>query len=433
MRRCWGVGLLVCLLGGSWSLRGEEALPAGNDWPQWRGPKRDGLCTETGLLQSWPMDGPRLLWNSKTVNRGKGIGTGYSSVSIAAGRIFTMGDRGKEGFVFALDEETGKERWATRISIGKGDGPRCTPTVDGPRLYALSRTGDLVCLQAATGKLIWQKNYKTDFNGRMMSGWEYSESPLVDGDKLICTPGGDEAALVALNKLTGAVVWKAPIPNASGSGYASVVVAEAAGRRQYITLLGPSRGLVGVDASTGKFLWSYKRIANGTANIPTAVVQGDLVFTSTGYGSGAALLQLVADGQGGVTAKELYFLRGQELQNHHGGVVLIGDHLYGGHGHNQGAPFCVNFKTGKFAWGPERNAPGGGSAAVVYADGHVIFRYQDGVVALVEATPDSFRLKSRFNTPRVGNSPHWPHPVVAHGRLYLRCPDQLLCYDLKKP
>lgn len=431
MRMRWVVALSgAFLLCGSF--HAEEALPAGSDWPQWRGPKRDGICTETGLLQEWPKGGPKLIWNSKLINKGKGIGTGYSSIAIANGRIFTMGDRGKEGLVFALDEETGKELWATRISVGKGDGPRCTPTVDGDRLYALSRQGNLVCLETATGKTLWERDYKRDFGGAMMSGWEYSESPLVDGDKLICTPGGNDAALVALNKLTGEVIWKAPIPNSSGSGYASIVIAEVGGIRQYITLLGPQRGLVGVDASNGKFLWNYRKIGNGTANIPTAIVRGNLVFTSTGYGAGAALLQLVPDGQGGVEAKELYFKRGNQLQNHHGGTILLGDYLYGGHGHNQGQPFCLHLKTGQFAWGPE-NSPGNGSAAVVYADGHFIFRYQDGLVALVEANPKEFRIKGQFMVQKAGGAPHWPHPVVAHGRLYLRCPDQLLCYDLKNP
>jgi outer membrane protein assembly factor BamB len=405
------------------------------DWPQWRGPERTGLSTETGLLHEWPAEGPKLLWNSRTVNDKKSVGTGYSSISVADGRIFTMGDREGKCSVFALDEKTGKHLWATPISQAQGDGPRCTPTVDGDRVYALSRQGELVCLGVEKGNIIWRKSYKKDFGGHMMSGWDYSESPLVDGDKLVCTPGDDNAALVALNKYNGNLIWKAQVPKAKnqsheGAGYASIVVAEVGGIRQYITLLGQSKGVVGVDAKTGKFLWNYNRISNGTANIPTPIVKGDLVFCSTGYGAGAALLQLVPSSDGGIQATERYFLKGNVLQNHHGGMVLIGDYVYGGHGHGNGSPFCLNIKSGEFAWKPVRGA-GDGSAAVVYADGYLYFRYQNNVMALIKATPEGYRLISSFNLP--GNlGTGWQHPVVVHGKLFIRGNDQILCYDVKQ-
>ncbi len=394
------------------------------DWPQWRGPNRDGVSKETGLLSQWPEGGPKLLWAAN------GIGRGYSSVVVANGRVFTISDRKRDCVVIAFNEDSGQELWATRIAPAQGDGPRCTPTVDGDRVYALSRQGELACLGVEDGKVLWHKNYKTDLGGRMMSGWDYSESPLVDGEKLIITPGGDGAALAALNKRTGEVLWKAPVKNAGGSGYASVVVAEVGGVRQYITLLGRSGGIVGVDARDGKLLWRYTKMANGTANIPTPIVHGDLVFTSTGYGAGSALLQLVPT-QAGIEVKERYFLKGRTLQNHHGGMVLVGEHVYGGHGHNDGQPFCLNLKTGQFAWAPRRG-PGSGSAAVVYADGHLYFRYENGVMALVEATPQDYRLKSTFQLPRDRGGPSWPHPVVANGRLYVRGNDVLWCYDVKQ-
>jgi outer membrane protein assembly factor BamB len=405
--------------------------PRSAEWPQWRGPNRDGISPETGLLKAWPTDGPRLLWNSRIVNQKRGIGRGYSSVSVAGGRVFTMGDRGKDGYVFALDAAIGKELWATRVSPGQGDGPRCTPTVDGDRVYALSRQGLLVCLDAATGSPRWGKDYAKDFGGRMMSSWAYSESPLVDGDKLVCTPGGDAAALVALDKRTGELIWKAPIPNAGGAGYASIVVAEVGGVRQYITLLGRSKGVVSVAAKDGKLLWFYNRMANGTANIPTPLVRGDLVFVSTGYGAGSALLRMVPTSDGGVRVEEQYFLKGNVLQNHHGGMILLGNYVYGGHGHNNGLPFCLELKSGKLMWGPVRGA-GEESAAVAYADGHLYFRYQNGTMALVEATPQGYVLKSQFDLPRESGRPSWPHPVIAEGRLYLRGQDMLLCYDLKQ-
>jgi outer membrane protein assembly factor BamB len=401
------------------------------DWPQWRGPDRNAVSTETGLLHEWPSEGPKLLWNSRTVNQNKSVGTGYSSISVSSGRIFTMGDRDGKGYVFALDEKTGGHLWATHISPGQGDGPRCTPTVDGDRVYALSRQGELVCLGVEKGNIIWRISFKKDLGGRMMSGWDYSESPLVDGDKLVCTPGGDNAALVALDKRTGAIIWKAKVPNSGGAGYASIVVAEAGGIRQYITLLGASKGVVGIDAQTGKFLWNYNRIANGTANIPTPIVKDDLVFCSTGYGSGAALLQLVLSSEGGIQAKELYFLGGNVLQNHHGGMVRVGDYIYGGHGHNNGLPFCINMQSGKFAWKPVRGA-GSGSAAVVYADGYLYLRYDNNVMALVKATSEGYRLVSKFDLPRNLSTPGWQHPVVVHGKLFIRGNDQILCYDVKQ-
>jgi outer membrane protein assembly factor BamB len=428
MRKGFCCLALALLTSGAWAE--DAATLMSLDWPQWRGPRRDAVSTESGLLHSWPKEGPTLLWNSKTASKGKSVGTGYSSVAVAGGRIFTMGDHGKDGFVYALDEETGKQLWATRIGSGQGDGPRCTPTVDGERVYALSRQGELVCLGVAHGDLRWRLNYKTDLGGRMMSGWDYSESPLVDGERLICTPGGDNAALVALNKFTGDIIWKSKISNTGGSGYASVVVTEVAGIRQYITLLGQSRGVVGVAANDGTFLWSYNRIANGTANIPTPLVHGDKVFCSTGYGAGAALLQLVPSGDGGINAKELYFFKGNVLQNHHGGMVMLGDHVYGGHGHNAGLPFCLNWKSGEFAWNPVRGA-GDGSAALVYADGNLYFRYQNNVMALVKATPQGYELVSQFSLPgSLGTG--WPHPVVVHGKLFIRGRDQVLCYDVKQ-
>jgi outer membrane protein assembly factor BamB len=410
-------------------LAGADTAKKAADWPQWRGPERTAICTETGLLKEWPKDGPKLLWDAKKVNQGHSVGTGFSSMAITQGKIFTMGDIKDGGHVFCLDATTGMECWKTKIGQSQGDGPRCTPTVDGDRVYALTRQGNLACLKVADGTLIWQKDFKKEFGGRMMSGWDYSESPLVDGDKLVCTPGGKDAAVLALNRMTGEVIWKCQAPVNSGAGYASIVVSEAGKVRQYITLLGPELGLVGVDAATGKFLWNYKKIANGTANIPTALVKDDYVFTSTGYGTGAALLQLVPKDGGGIEPKEIYFLPGNKLQNHHGGMIMLGDYVYGGHGHNQGFPFCLEWKTGKFAWEPQRG-PGGGSAAVLYADGELYFRYESGTMALVEASSTGYNLKSSFKVPIAGNG--WPHPVIHDGKLYLRGADQILCYDIKR-
>jgi outer membrane protein assembly factor BamB len=403
------------------------------DWPQFHGPKRDAKCAETGLLDEWPDEGPPLLWILE------GVGKGYSSISIAGDTIYTMGDLpGEEGedggqFVMAFELETRNPRWMAHVGPPHDDGPRCTPTVDGDHVYALGTEGELVCVSAADGEVKWQKNLVHDFDGQMMSGWKYSESPLVDGDRVVCTPGGEQTVMVALDKTTGDEIWRCALPELGergkdGAGYSSIVAAEIAGVKQYVQMIG--RGVIGVDAETGRFLWGYNPIANTVANIPMPVVRGDYVFCTTSYKTGSALLHIMREGDD-FRAEETYFLSPKEFENHHGGVILLGDYLYGGNGQNKGGPTCLNFATGQIAWKP-RQAPAYGSAAVLYADGHFIFRYDRGPVALIEATPTQYRLKSVF-TPAQGSGPAWAHPVIHAGKLYLRHDALLLCYDLRQP
>jgi outer membrane protein assembly factor BamB len=403
---------------------------AASEWPGWRGPNRDAVSTETGLLGEWKAPGPPLAWKAT------GLGGGFSSVSVAAGRIFTMGDRDGAQHVFALSQADGKTLWSVKVGPTHEDqygGPRGTPTVDGELVYALGTEGDLVCLEAATGKERWRKSLVNDFGGRVMTGWKFSESPLVDGDRLVVTPGAKDAALVALDKKTGKEIWRTSLPDLGpqgrdGTAYSSVVVSNGAGVRQYVQLLG--RGLVGVRASDGKFLWSYNRVANNVANISTPIVRANWVFASTGYQTGTALVELQKTADGGVAARELYFLDGKTLQSHHGGLVLVGNHVYGGHGHKAGFPICVEFTTGKVVWGGDIRNAGSGSAAVVYADGNLYFRYQNGVMLLVQATPEGYRERGSFTIPDVGLS--WSHPVIVDGKLYLREQDRLYCYDVRR-
>ena len=409
---------------------GLAAAALAEDWPQWRGPGRDAVSRETGLLQEWSPSGPPLAWKAA------GLGEGLSSVAIASGRIFTMGDRDGAQYVMALSASDGKPLWSTRVGPAWADeygGPRGTPAVDGELLYAVGTEGDLVCLESATGKERWRKSLVRDFGGFMMSMWKFSESPLVDGDRVIVTPGSPKAALVALDKHSGRELWRASLPDLGpkgkdGAAYAGVVVSNGGGVKQYVQLLG--RGLVSVRAEDGTFLWGYNRIANDVANIPTPIVRGDFIFTSTGYQTGAALLKLAKTTQG-VAAEEVYFLEAKTMQNHHGGLVLVGDHIYGGHGHNKGFPICLELAPGHVAWGGEQRNAGTGSAAGAYADGQLYFRYQNGVVMLIEATPTGYREKGSFTIPGV-SKPSWPHPVVSSGRLYLREQDTLYVYDVRK-
>jgi outer membrane protein assembly factor BamB len=405
------------------------AVATAADWPQWRGPNRDGRSAEQGLLKAWPKAGPPVAWKAT------GLGRGLSSVSVVGGRVFTMGDRAGAQHVIALSATDGKTLWATKVGPTHDEeygGPRSTPTVDGALVYAIGTDGDLVCLEAATGKERWRKSLARDFGGQMMSMWKFSESPLVDGNRLVFTPGSRDAALVAVDKTTGKEIWRAALPSLGsqgkdGAGYSSIVVSEAAGVRQYVQLLG--RGLVGVRATDGKFLWGYNRVANSVANISTPLVRGDYVFASTGYGTGSALVQLSRSGDG-VAAREVYFLGASTLQNHHGGLVLVGDHVYGGQGQSRGLPVCVELTTGKVAWGGNIRNAGEGSAGVTYADGNLYFRYQNGLMMLIEASPGAYKENGSFMIPGV-QDPSWPHPVVSGGRLYLREQDALYAYDVK--
>lgn len=402
-------------------------LESAGEWPRWRGPRNDGKSTEKGLLAEWSGEPPKV-WHVR------GLGKGYSSVAIADGRIVTLGEREGGQYLIALNVADGSELWATRVGDPGRDGPNGTPTIDGEHVYAIGIHGDLICAETATGREVWRKSFARDFGGKMMSTWGFSESPLIDGDRLVCTPGGPRAMIAALNKRTGEVIWTTPMEpggerGQDGAGYSSIVISQAAGVKQYVQLVG--RAVIGVEAQTGRPLWAYNRIVNGTANIPTPVVQGDYVFCSSGYGDGgSALLRIVRQGRQ-LAAQEVYYRRSNELQNHHGGMILLDGYLYMGHGHNRGLPVCIELASGRPAWGPLRG-PGGDSAAVAYADGHLYFRYQDGTMALIEATPQEYRLKGTFDAD-FGGGPKWAHPVIADGRLYLRSHDELACYDIRQP
>ena len=390
-----------------------STLAPAADWPQWRGPNRDGKSAETGLLDVWPAGGPRLLWKAK------GLGEGYSSFSVAGGRLYTMGQQGSQEFVLALDVSTGQPLWkfafGTAFSNDRGNGPRGTPTVDGNRVFALAGDGTLSALEAATGKRLWGYNIVERFKGGVPH-WGISESPLVEGGLLIVTPGGNGASVVALDKATGEPVWKSQSDRA---GYSSALAFDAGSTRGLAVLT--ASGAMGLNAKNGELLWRYDKVANRTANVATPIVAGGHVFVSTDYGTGCALLKLTPEG-GSVKASEVYFNR--DMRNHYTTSVLVGDYLYG---YSSGILTAMKFLTGEVAW-KDRSV---GKGNCVYAEQRLYCMGEEGKVGLIEATPAAYREKSRFEIPR-GAYPTWTPPVISDGKLYLREQDNLYCYGIRK-
>lgn len=408
--------LLLALLG-----LGATDLSA-TDFPQWRGILRDGHSPETGLLQEWPKEGPKLLWQVKEV------GAGYSTPSVVGDRIYLLGNEGAEESVLALAVKDGRRVWAAKLGrVGHPEqnpnypGARSTPTVDGPFLFALGSDGDLVCLETATGREVWRKHLRNDFGGKY-GEWAYAESPLVDGDRLICTPGGKSATLVALNKQTGEVLWKCAAPGGDDASYSSAVIAEFSGVRQYVQFL--AKGLVGVDARTGQLLWRFEKTAKGSpAVIITPLVSEGLIYSGAFRATSALIKPVRKDGV--FVVEEIY--SGNKLPIGLGGVVKVGDYFYGS---SSQSAMCVEFKTGAIKW--EERALGPCSWLV--ADKRIYLHAESGEVALVEPGAEGYREKGRFspsNPPARGQAKAWAYPVIAQGRLYIRELNSLWCYDVK--
>ena len=391
-----------------------------DDWPQWRGPNHDGISAETGLLKDWPEGGPKLAWKVK------GLGDGYSSVSISGGHIYTAGDKGAESFVEALNLADGKAVWSAKLgssgSVGdpQFEGPRATPSTDGELVFAVGQRGEMVCLKADNGQEVWCKDYTKDFQGTLPM-WGYAESPLIDGDKVVITPGGSRGAMVALNKKTGALLWQSK-GFTDEAHYSSAIIAELSGVRQYIQLTPAS--VVGIAAADGKLLWKAPR-KGSTAVIPTPIYDDGFVYVTSGYGAGCNLFKINSD-SGKFTAEQVYANR--VMVNHHGGVVKVGDYVYG---YSDGKGWtCQDFKSGEAKWEDKTKL---GKGSLVYADGRFYLRQEDknGTVALIEASPEGYREHGRFDQPDRSSKKSWPHPVVAGGKLFLRDQDVLLCYDVK--
>ncbi|HUR46141.1 MAG TPA: PQQ-binding-like beta-propeller repeat protein [Candidatus Saccharimonadales bacterium] len=396
-----------------------------DDWPQWRGPQRNGVSKETGLLKDWPAAGPKLAWKVTDA------GSGYSTPSVVGDRLYLLENKDLENeTVVARSANDGKQIWSARLgNVGNPKqqpsfpAARSTPTVDGQSLYALGSDGDLACIDLPAGTIRWHKNLRTDFGGKP-GEWAYSESPLVDGNTVLCTPGGAEATLVALNKKTGDVLWKCATPDGDRAAFASAMVVQAGGVKQYVQLL--EKGLVGVDPASGKLLWRYaKPTSRYGANIPSPVAKGDIIYVgSAGTGGGAVKVKSAGDK---VEAEQLYF--DNKLPTAIGGAIIVGDSVYGTTAKSMS---CFDLTSGKVRW--EESALG--AASLCYADGRLYLHGENGEAALVEATPDGYKPHGKFTPPdqpkrKQAMEKAWAYPVVANGKLYLRDHGSIWCYEVK--
>ncbi|HVJ81303.1 MAG TPA: PQQ-binding-like beta-propeller repeat protein [Planctomycetia bacterium] len=381
------------------------------DWPAWRGKDRTGVSAEKGLLKKWPKGGPALAW------RVEEMGSGYAAPAVADGKIYLMGGRDNKEYLLCLSEADGAKEWEVEVGkiAGVGyPGPRSTPTIDDDSIVALGSEGDLVVLDKSTHAVRWKAHYGKQYGGKY-GAWGFAESPLVDGDTIVCTPGGGDATMIALSKKDGEVLWKCPIPGGNTAAYSSPTIAMAGKKKQYVNFISDS--LVGVDAETGKLAWRYQKSANGTANCSSAIYSAGHVLSASGYGNGGGLVKISPK-----DATEVYFKK--ELVNHHGGMVLVGNHVYAT---NEKTVLCMEFKTGKILW--QNRSVGKGSIAA--ADGLLVVRSEQGPIALIAADPKSYRELGRFDQPDRSGEAAWPHPVIANGKLFIRDQGLLLAYRLK--
>jgi len=387
------------------------------EWNQWRGPNRDAIARDSDLLQSWPEGGPKLVWKATD------LGGGFSGVSFWGNRIFTMGDMEDGSYLLCINKADGKPLWSARVGQAGGNdpqrpGPRCTPATDGTRVITVGQYGELLCADIITGKELWSKSYQNDFGTTTVPRWNFSASPLLDGDRVICLPGGPKGSIVALNKENGELLWQTEEVTDDAS-YSSVIIGEIDGVRQYIAVT--DARVFGVNPTDGNVLWQAPREARNV--IPTPIYRDGIVFISSGYNAGCHGFKITKE-NGSFKAEQIYDNR--SVANQHGGSILVEDHVYVSIDQG-GVLTCVEFTTGEVAW-QDKSV---GKASLGYADGHLIIRSENGSVALVEVTPTGYKEKGRFEQPDRSKYNSWPHPVISGGRLYLRDQEVLLCYELK--
>jgi len=425
LHRTWPARFASLALGASFIAAPAFAADvAATDWPEFHGPKRDNISADTGLLKEWKQ-APQLAWQIKTV------GAGYSSVSVAKGRIYTAGDDGDSSYVFAINVVDGSQLWKAKLGRPGGGsgyaGPRATPTVDGDTIYMISQFGDVVAYRAADGNELWRKNLNSDLGGKMASGWGNSESLVVEGDKILCTPGGKQGTMAAFNKKTGELVWRST-ELTDPAAYMAPVVVDLGGVRQAITLTHQS--VAAINVADGKLVWRADRPGQ-TAVIPTPVVHIDKanpnvahVFTTSGYGVGCDLFKITAEG-GKFTPSKVY--TNKNMVNHHGGVILLDAHVYG---YSDGKGWtCMDLISGEAKW-KDKDLLGKGT--ISYADNRFYLRDEkSGDIVLLEATPEKHEERGRLKQPERSGKNAWPHLVIANGKLFVRDQASLFCYDIK--
>lgn len=408
-----------------------------DDWPHWRGPQHNDQSSETGLLKEWPKGGPPQVWNNKNA------GLGYAGLAIVNDQLFTMGMEDNREFVICLNANDGTEIWRTSLESLPaggprdggylrqwGDGPRGTPTVDGDHVYVLGAGGHLACLKKSDGDKVWSAEM-TDFGGKVPT-WGYSESLLIDGLKVVCTPGGSIGTLLALDKKTGKKIWQSkPITRilesdgsetaAATKNYSSILPVEWNNQRQYVQLT--EHAVVSVHPETGDIIWRSKWPGR-TAIIPSPIFDDGEIYVTSGYDVGSKLIRIDDNNK----VEEVWYTK--DMQNHHGGVIKVGDYYYGS---SKSSYVCQNEKDGKKVW-TDRNIKKG---SIGYADGmfyHV--QENDGKVILMEADEQSHFIKGSFTIGpqtkrRAGKGKIWTHPIIANGKLYLRDQEMIYCYDIK--
>jgi outer membrane protein assembly factor BamB len=391
------------------------------DWPQWRGPTRDGVSTETNLLDKWPEDGPPLAWKLT------GLGQGLATPITYKGRLYIPGEKQGTVYLQCFDLATQKPIWRCAIPGDKGD-PGASPTIDGDALFGQAHDGTNYCV-GLDGQLRWTKSNTRDFGGGLMNPqYQFAQTPLVDGDRVVVNPGGKDACVVALNRKDGSVIWKIPASETGGNqpraAFSSAVITEGGGLKHYVFLVGD--GLIGIRPKDGKVLWTFNN-HRGEANIPTPSVRGDYVFCCNSYGGGTVLLKLSPDGAEGVKAEKIYYRSGDDYQNLCGGSVVVGDYAYTGTGGYSANPHCYKLATGEIVW--QHGQVGTGVAGLTYADGKLFFRAEGGQVSMIAATPQGYQLLGAFTYKAGGN---YSHPVVSHGLLLTRQNDELRAYDIRK-
>jgi len=391
-------------------------LTSAQDWPGWRGADRSDRSTETGLLQEWPKGGPAKKWTFDQA------GIGYAGFAIVQGRLFTLGQDDEKEFALCLDAETGKEIWRTPVSEkysnSYGDGPRGTPTIEGEFVYSLFADGTLACLKKEKGEIVWTRKMQ-EFGGKIPI-WGYSESPLLDYGMVVCTPGGSEGSIIALDKTSGELKWQTSELD-SDAHYSSLIAMDVKGKKQYVQLL--VNRAVGIQSNNGKVLWQNEWYG-GFAVIPTPVDVDGNVYVSSGYSAGSRLINAGAEGGGEAIWDN------REVKNHHGGIILVDGYLYG-HADRAGF-FCQDTGDGSLKW----KSGDIGKGCVTWADGRFYYvEEKTGDILLIEANPEKVTLRGKFTMEpqtqqRRAQGAVWVHPVVSGGKLFVRDQEFIHCYDI---